>query len=763
MAETVTDQYDERELLRRYVKAGDAEAFRILVELHRDMVYSVCQRILRNEADAEDAAQDSFLQFARKASVLEAPVAGWLHQVALHLSMDMRKRNAQREKREAYAAHVRDTVSDPNWEDVREFVDEAVANLPEHLRIPVVLHYLERRTQSEIAAQLSLTQSAVSRRLSQGVAVMHNRLARIGILVPAAALATLLTANGVEAAPPTLMSEIGRIALAGLAGSSGAAGGTTATAGGLSIMKIGVACAATVCALVTGGLIVTEVLPQAANNAKPPAVVVVPAPPVDAPPAPQPPPPPQSPTQNAPPVPDKVDLRQQYPLGNFVTVNEAEGEQRVSAEGSVDITQSLSQAVTILMQVEKAGENGERKIGVSFRKVKAKIRQGGADTVFDSEQGPSPGGTPYLSQLFRPLLEAKIVATVGADGRVTDVKGLTETWQAVAQREPGNPIAQLMKEQMGDAFIRDLIESGRRILPPNPVATGDEWRTETSAVVPFVGEVKFGQKNRLQALADAPEGRIATIQFEGQAAQGSEQKVDLGLLRATFRKMDMKQVGEAQFNATTGMIVATKVQQDGTMVMTAGEEAGIAISMNVRQSMNSRTTTREATEDDLKPVAGQPGAPASPSFATAAKSPSAASPATPAAKSAGGPPPTAGKGTTANRVPELEKALWEKVSVDFATPTGLAEIVKKLNELIEARTGLVEAIELDKEVTAIDPRRITLVLQDFPVREVLTILVMRATTDADRQAKDDIVSLVHTKGNVILITHLKKAQKLMVR
>jgi len=40
---------------------------------------------------------------------------------------------------------------------------------------------------------------------------------------------------------------------------------------------------------------------------------------------------------------------------------------------------------------------------------------------------------------------------------------------------------------------------------------------------------------------------------------------------------------------------------------------------------------------------------------------------------------------------------------------------------------------------------------------------MRATTDADRQAKDDIVSLVHTKGNVILITHLKKAQKLMVR
>jgi RNA polymerase sigma-70 factor (ECF subfamily) len=50
------------ELLARYVKTREAEAFAEVVARHRDMVYGVCHRLLGNRADAEDTAQECFLQ-----------------------------------------------------------------------------------------------------------------------------------------------------------------------------------------------------------------------------------------------------------------------------------------------------------------------------------------------------------------------------------------------------------------------------------------------------------------------------------------------------------------------------------------------------------------------------------------------------------------------------------------------------------------------------------------------------------------------------
>ena len=56
-------------LLMRYVEEGDAEAFQELVERYQNLVWSVCRRLLQNDADAEDATQDVFLTLAKNASL----------------------------------------------------------------------------------------------------------------------------------------------------------------------------------------------------------------------------------------------------------------------------------------------------------------------------------------------------------------------------------------------------------------------------------------------------------------------------------------------------------------------------------------------------------------------------------------------------------------------------------------------------------------------------------------------------------------------
>ena len=85
----------ETELLVRYRRAQDAEAFRALVEGHQDMVFAACRRILGNRADAEDAAQDCFFRLARHAEGLRPPIAGWLHTVAVRVSLDALRKTSR--------------------------------------------------------------------------------------------------------------------------------------------------------------------------------------------------------------------------------------------------------------------------------------------------------------------------------------------------------------------------------------------------------------------------------------------------------------------------------------------------------------------------------------------------------------------------------------------------------------------------------------------------------------------------------------------
>jgi RNA polymerase sigma-70 factor (ECF subfamily) len=224
----------EQELLSRYARSKDAEAFRILVEQHQNMVFSTCKRILDNAADAEDVTQECFLRLARSAARLRPPVGAWLHRVAVHAAVAFARRNRSRRAREIRTVNDSHASAEPAWEALKGHIDAAIAQLPGSLRAPVVMHYLEGRKQEEIARELHLTQSAVSKRLERGVAELRRRLKRSGGDSSALALTPLMLAHGTEPAPPTLTASLGKIGLAGV-------GKSTIPWGGGMVMKIGIA------------------------------------------------------------------------------------------------------------------------------------------------------------------------------------------------------------------------------------------------------------------------------------------------------------------------------------------------------------------------------------------------------------------------------------------------------------------------------------------------------------------------------------------
>src|SRR5262249_84860 len=103
----------DHELMEQFVALRDDAALTALVRRHGSMVYHLCRRVLRNEQDAEDAFQATFLVLARKAHTLRSQesVGNWLYGVAYRTALKARSAAARRSRHET-AAPVR-SVAEP--------------------------------------------------------------------------------------------------------------------------------------------------------------------------------------------------------------------------------------------------------------------------------------------------------------------------------------------------------------------------------------------------------------------------------------------------------------------------------------------------------------------------------------------------------------------------------------------------------------------------------------------------------------------------
>lgn len=96
-ADAIEDLRSDHELLQAHV-AGDPDAFSILVSRHRDRLWAVALRTMRNPEEAADALQDAYISAFRRADSFrgEALVTTWLHRVVVNACLDRIRRNKVR-------------------------------------------------------------------------------------------------------------------------------------------------------------------------------------------------------------------------------------------------------------------------------------------------------------------------------------------------------------------------------------------------------------------------------------------------------------------------------------------------------------------------------------------------------------------------------------------------------------------------------------------------------------------------------------------
>jgi RNA polymerase sigma factor (sigma-70 family) len=240
--------------LQRYATTGDAHAFRELVQAHGAMVHATALRVTRDATTAQDVAQETFLELARKAGGITQSVAAWLHRVAWNRACDVVRRETTRKRFEDAMAETWYTDREATWPDIEPHVDEALNELPQELREVLVLYFLEGRTQAKIARHLDRNQATVSRAIDRGIAALREALKTRGITC-GIGLAALLTSQSAHAMPAALQASLGKLSLTSIGVPSSAIPTTTVAGSTLIVMTT------TTKALLITGTLATASLP----------------------------------------------------------------------------------------------------------------------------------------------------------------------------------------------------------------------------------------------------------------------------------------------------------------------------------------------------------------------------------------------------------------------------------------------------------------------------------------------------------------------
>jgi RNA polymerase sigma-70 factor (ECF subfamily) len=181
---------DEPDLLAR-CRAGETDAYRILVERYREHACRLAYRFLRSEADAEEVAQDAFVRAWRALPEFrgDAAFSTWLYRIVVRRAMDRAATLRLRRERETSLEDVEGVgggggvAAEPSPDaesggrDTRR-IESMMEVLSEAQRAVVTLFYFEDHSVEDVARLLSLPTGTVKTHLSRARAVLRREWGR---------------------------------------------------------------------------------------------------------------------------------------------------------------------------------------------------------------------------------------------------------------------------------------------------------------------------------------------------------------------------------------------------------------------------------------------------------------------------------------------------------------------------------------------------------------------------------------------------------
>lgn len=155
-------------------QSGDAPAMEELLGRHYDRIFAICRRISGNDADAYDAAQEALLAIVRGLERFDgrSKFSTWSYRIATNACLDeLRRRNRRPDPTDdehLQLASGSDAPQPGDGVDDQMLIEQALQQIPEQFRAPVVLRDMVGMDYADIAATLDIAPGTVRSRIARG-------------------------------------------------------------------------------------------------------------------------------------------------------------------------------------------------------------------------------------------------------------------------------------------------------------------------------------------------------------------------------------------------------------------------------------------------------------------------------------------------------------------------------------------------------------------------------------------------------------------
>ncbi len=186
------NQYNTEQL--EELRQGKPEVFEALIQAYQDRVVSTCSRFVHHQSDAEDVAQEVFVEIYQSIGSFrgESKLSTWIYRISVMKSLDF----LRKQKRMKRLGHMKRVLG---WEDQpdevvlqasqeagpdeilevqesQEALRQAVESLPQSQRIAITLHKLEQLPTTEVSEIMGTTVSAVEGLIHRAKKRLHKTL-----------------------------------------------------------------------------------------------------------------------------------------------------------------------------------------------------------------------------------------------------------------------------------------------------------------------------------------------------------------------------------------------------------------------------------------------------------------------------------------------------------------------------------------------------------------------------------------------------------
>ena len=172
---------DERALIRQ-AQRSDARAFEELYRMHVDRIYGICLRMTGNVSEAEDCAQEAFIQAWNKMDKFrgDSAFSTWLHRIAVNSVLGrIRKAKREQDRLTAVGEIEGTTVTTGDTGELRD-LSEAVDRLPQGARNVFVLHAIYGYSHNETGEMLGIATGTSKAQLHRAKRLLAQQLKQQG-------------------------------------------------------------------------------------------------------------------------------------------------------------------------------------------------------------------------------------------------------------------------------------------------------------------------------------------------------------------------------------------------------------------------------------------------------------------------------------------------------------------------------------------------------------------------------------------------------